>query len=149
LNYRPDIDGLRALAVVPVVLFHARVPPFSGGFVGVDVFFVISGFLITSMITDDIQRGRFSIARFYERRIRRIFPALFAVLAGSSICAWILLPPHDFDDFAKSVFAASAFGSNVLFWLQSGYFDGPAHLKPLCIPGPCRSRSSSTSYFPS
>ncbi len=84
VNYRADIDGLRAIAVLAVIFFHAGVPGFSGGFIGVDIFFVISGFLITSIILKEINNGKFSIARFYERRIRRIFPALFFVIAVTS-----------------------------------------------------------------
>ena len=131
MKYRPDIDGLRAVAVLPVVLFHAGVHAIGGGYVGVDVFFVISGYLITSMIAPDIRDNKFSIARFYERRIRRIFPALFAVIIAASIAAWWLLPPFDLVDYGRSVLGASGFSSNFLFWIQSGYFDAPAHLKPL------------------
>ena len=130
-TYRPDIDGLRAVAVLPVVLFHAGIQVIGGGYVGVDVFFVISGYLITSMISADIRAEKFSIARFYERRIRRIFPALFVVVVAASIAAWWLLPPFDLADYGRSSLATSAFGSNFLFWIQSGYFDAPAHLKPL------------------
>ena len=93
-HYRPDIDGLRALAVLPVVLYHYRLPGFSGGFVGVDIFFVISGFLITSLIHAEMGEGRFSILRFYERRIRRIFPAIFALLAVVTVLALVLLFPR-------------------------------------------------------
>jgi peptidoglycan/LPS O-acetylase OafA/YrhL len=131
VKYRPDIDGLRSVAVLPVVFFHAGAALLSGGFVGVDVFFVISGFLITSMIAPEAREGRFSIASFYERRIRRIYPALIAMVAVSSVLAWFLLTPSDMNDFGHSVVATSAFSSNVLFWLQADYFDGPAHLKPL------------------
>ncbi len=92
-RYRADIDGLRALAVIPVLLFHAGFRSFSGGFVGVDVFFVISGFLITSIIQEDIEAGRFSIISFYERRIRRIFPALFTTLLVSTVIAALILLP--------------------------------------------------------
>jgi peptidoglycan/LPS O-acetylase OafA/YrhL len=126
LAHRADIDGLRALAVVPVLLFHAGFPAFPGGFVGVDVFFVISGYLITSIILDDIERGRFSVLAFYERRIRRIFPALFATLLGSLILGTFVLLPNDLKDLGQSVTAATLFASNILFWRESGYFDAPA-----------------------
>ena len=130
-HYRPDIDGLRAVAIVPVVLFHAGLGAFSGGFVGVDVFFVISGFLITGLIRHEIDGGRFTLANFYERRIRRLFPALFAMLfAASAVAAWLLLPA-DLVDFAKSVLATSVFGSNFLFWGEAGYFGRAAEEIPL------------------
>lgn len=131
MRYRSDVDGLRAIAVVPVVLFHAGMTPFSGGFTGVDVFFVISGFLITSLIVEEIEQGGFSIIRFYERRVRRILPALFTVVLFSSVAASWLFMPQQFDYFAKSVFATALFVSNVLFWSESGYFDTPASEKPL------------------
>ncbi|MDL2410143.1 acyltransferase family protein [Rhizobium calliandrae] len=131
LKYRADIDGLRALAILPVVLFHAGIPGFSGGFVGVDVFFVISGFLMASLISGEIGRDDFSILRFYERRIRRIFPALFAVLAASSVAAWLLLMPVELEYFARSLKAAALFTSNIQFKKESGYFDIGAQLKPL------------------
>ena len=130
-TYRSDIDGLRAIAVVSVVLFHAGLQGFGGGFVGVDIFFVISGFLITSILMEDLQTGRFSIARFYERRIRRIFPALFVMLAVAGILAAILVLPDDFAEFGSSLSAATLFVSNIFFWQSSDYFSGPAHLKPL------------------
>lgn len=131
MQYRADIDGLRAVAVVPVVLYHANVPAFSGGFTGVDIFFVISGFLITSIIVSEIDQGRFSIANFYERRIRRIFPALFAVLIVSCLLAIWLLLPSQFEIFAQSVAATSLFASNILFWSETGYFAAPASENPL------------------
>ena len=131
MYYRRDIDGLRAVAVVPVVLFHAGVPGFGGGFIGVDVFFVISGFLITSLISEEIRQGRFSIVTFYERRVRRIIPALVFVLAVSSVLAAVLLFPSQFETFAKSLAATMLFASNVLFWQETGYFAAPASQQPL------------------
>jgi peptidoglycan/LPS O-acetylase OafA/YrhL len=131
LRYRPDIDGLRAIAVLGVVLFHAGVQPLTGGFSGVDVFFVISGFLISSIIIKEIRRGDFSLATFYERRIRRIFPAFLVVVLFSTILAYLLLLPRDFESFGKSLAAAGLSLSNVLFWKESGYFDSSAELKPL------------------
>jgi peptidoglycan/LPS O-acetylase OafA/YrhL len=130
-GYRPDIDGLRALAVAVVVLYHFDVPPFSGGYIGVDVFFVISGYLITAIVLADLQTGRFSLRHFYERRARRILPALFAVMVATAVAAYVLFIPADFVDFAKSVAATVAFASNILFNEQSGYFSPAADLKPL------------------
>ena len=129
--YRPDIDGLRAVAIVPVVLFHAGLGGFKGGFVGVDVFFVISGYLITSLIEGEIRERRFSIVAFYERRIRRIFPALLTMILCVSAGAALILLPDDFRAFGRSVAATALFGSNVLFWSESGYFDAAAETKPL------------------
>lgn len=131
MNYRADIDGLRALAVVPVVLFHAGLPWFEGGYIGVDIFFVISGFLITSLIIDDLERNRFSFWDFYERRARRILPALFFVVLCSTPFAWLLMVPDQFQAFSRSLIAVSLFGSNILFWKESGYFDAAAEEKPL------------------
>jgi peptidoglycan/LPS O-acetylase OafA/YrhL len=126
-QYRPEIDGLRAIAVLPVLFFHAAIPGFAGGFVGVDVFFVISGYLITSVIAKDVALGEFSFARFYERRIRRIFPALFAVVLFTILAGSILLAPADFAAFGKSLIAMTFFLSNVFFKGQGGvggYFGG-------------------------
>ena len=131
MKYRADIDGLRAIAVLSVIFFHTGIPGFSGGFVGVDVFFVISGYLITSIILKDIQSGQFSIARFYERRIRRIFPALFPVISFTLVVATFLFDPISFESFGKSITATTIFGSNILFWRESGYFDASAITKPL------------------
>lgn len=131
MKYRPEIDGLRAIAVVPVIAFHAGFSGFAGGFVGVDVFFVISGYLITSLLMEDLERGRFSIVDFYERRARRILPALFLVMAVSIPLAWILLPSAQGRDFALSMGAVALFSSNFLFWQQSGYFDAAAEERPL------------------
>jgi peptidoglycan/LPS O-acetylase OafA/YrhL len=130
-NYRPEIDGLRALAILPVVLFHYRVPGFSGGFVGVDVFFVISGYLITSLIQTETTRGTFSLAHFYERRVRRIFPGLFAMLAVVSAAAYVFFFPVDLVHYAQSLFATALFGANFEFWREAGYFDALANQKPL------------------
>ena len=131
MKYRAEIDGLRALAVLPVILFHAGFEWFSGGFVGVDVFFVISGYLITTIIISEMAEGKFSIANFYERRARRILPALFFVMAVSIPFAWLWLTPTDLANFGQSLVAVSTFSSNILFWLESGYFDTSAELKPL------------------
>jgi peptidoglycan/LPS O-acetylase OafA/YrhL len=125
LKYRADIDGLRAVAVLSVLAFHIGITRAQGGFVGVDVFFVISGYLISSIVFSEIAASRFSIVSFYERRIRRIFPALFAMLAVSSVVACIYLLPGELVDFAKSTLAATTSASNFYFWRHSGYFDSP------------------------
>lgn len=131
MDYRREIDGLRAVAVSSVVLFHAGVPFIPGGFVGVDVFFVISGFLITSLILTEKAAGRFSLLSFYERRARRILPALFLVVAACIPFAWLWLTPLDLTKFARSVIAVSWFTSNLHFLGEKGYFDPVAELKPL------------------
>ena len=131
MNYRAEIDGLRALAVVPVILFHAGFEIFSGGFVGVDIFFVISGFLITSLLIEDIEKQRFSIVDFYERRARRILPALFVVMFVSLVMAWVWMLPSQMKDFSESLIAVSFFVSNMLFWKESGYFAPDSETKPL------------------
>jgi len=129
--YRPEIDGLRALAVLPVMLFHAGFSLFSGGFVGVDIFFVVSGYLITTIIYTEIANGNFSITKFYERRARRILPALFLVMGCSIPFSWFLMLPDEFRDFSQSLIAVNLFSSNVLFYLESGYFDLTNEYKPL------------------
>jgi peptidoglycan/LPS O-acetylase OafA/YrhL len=131
LKYRPEIDGLRALAVVPVILFHAGYVLFSGGFVGVDVFFVISGYLITTILIEDMDNNRFSFLSFYERRARRILPALFFVMLVCIPFAWMWMLPIQLEDFSQSLLAVSIFASNILFWRESGYFDAIAEEKPL------------------
>lgn len=131
MKYRREIDGLRALAVIPVIFFHAGFSLFSGGFVGVDIFFVISGYLITSILINEIDSGNFSIINFYERRARRILPALFLVMLVSAPLAWLWLIPADMLDFAQSYAAISVFSSNLLFWKESGYFDVATELKPM------------------
>lgn len=131
MKYRAEIDGLRAVAILPVVFFHAGFGLFGGGFVGVDVFFVISGFLITRIISDELNASQFSIVRFYERRARRILPALFVVVGASFPAAWAWLPPSEMKRFADSLISVAAFSSNILFWREAGYFDTAAELKPL------------------
>lgn len=131
MQYRPEIDGLRTIAVLPVILFHAGIPGFSGGYVGVDVFFVISGYLITHFLIERITTGKFSLIEFYSRRAKRILPALFLVVFICVPVAWLTMMPSQFKDFAQSVTAVSLFLSNILFWLESGYFAAAAEEKPL------------------
>lgn len=132
LKYRKDIDGLRSLAIIPVVFNHAGIPGFSGGFVGVDIFFVISGFLITGILAREIDEKRYSIVKFYERRARRILPALFTVLLSCLVLGWFLFSPTLYDQLAKSVLAALLFISNFWFWHSAGDYFGPgADLEPL------------------
>jgi len=131
LQYRREIDGLRACAVVAVILFHAGFETFSGGYIGVDVFFVISGYLITSIILSDLQNNKFLLGDFYRRRARRILPALAVVLCACIPLSWLTMVPFQIEDFAQSLIATLGFGSNVLFWIESGYFQPEAELKPL------------------
>src|SRR5262245_9675100 len=131
MEYREDIDGLRAIAVLAVVLFHAKMPGFSGGFVRVDVFFVISGYLITGLIAHDHANGRFAFSTFYFRRIRRIVPALLCVYAASTLLAALLMLPADMQTFGHSLTSSALFYANHFFYGQSGYFGGQSDLKPL------------------
>ncbi|MER8628401.1 acyltransferase [Mesorhizobium opportunistum] len=130
-RHRTDIDGLRAVAVLAAVFFHLRISGFSGGFVGVDVFFVISGFLITRIVATDIDAGRFSLAQFYSRRARRLLPAFFTTLSLSCVAAFLLFTPQHLETFGKSLAAAVLGVSNIFFWRESGYFDLAARMKPL------------------
>jgi len=130
-KYRPEIDGLRAVAVVAVILFHTNLGIATGGYVGVDVFFVISGYLISAIILRELDQKRFTFIGFYERRIRRIFPALFVVLVATTIASWLILPPNQLQTYAQSLVATTAFASNIFFWLKSGYFGGDSELFPL------------------
>ena len=118
MKYRPEIDGLRALAVIPVILFHSGFEIFKGGFVGVDIFFVISGYLITTILIEEIENNRFSIINFYERRARRILPALYFIMLVCIPFAWIWMLPSQIKDFSLSLIAVSFFTSNFLFWLS-------------------------------
>jgi len=129
--YRPEIDGLRAVAVLVVLGYHFFPKNFPGGFLGVDIFFVISGFLICGVILNDLQAGAFSLWNFYSRRIRRIFPALLLVLTASLVFGWFALFPDEYRALGKHVFGGSAFISNFLLWREAGYFDVAAKAKPL------------------
>jgi peptidoglycan/LPS O-acetylase OafA/YrhL len=131
LPYRPEIDGLRALAIISVVLYHAGIHWLSGGYLGVDVFFVISGYLITSLILREKESGTFSLLSFWERRVRRIFPALFALILICIPFGWLMLLPKEHWEFHESVGSVALFLSNHLFLDQSGYFDIAADRKPL------------------
>ena len=131
VTYRPDIDGLRAVAVVAVIGFHAGIRVFAGGYVGVDIFFVISGFLITSIICKSLDRGAFSFLDFYARRAKRIFPALVVVLLAVSAYGWFVLLPGEFERLGKHVMAGAGFVSNLVLWKEAGYFDKSAEAKPL------------------
>jgi peptidoglycan/LPS O-acetylase OafA/YrhL len=131
VQYRREIDGLRAIAILPVILFHGGSEWASGGFVGVDVFFVISGYLITTMIATEQQAGNFSLVGFYERRARRILPALILVVLCCMPFAFAWMVPYQLIDFSESVVAVSLFSSNILFWRETGYFNAAAELKPL------------------
>ena len=131
LRYRKDIDGLRSLAVIPVVLYHVGFTFFRGGFIGVDVFFVISGFLITQILNKEIVEGTFSVIRFYDRRIRRIFPALFATLLFTLLGAVLYMLPSELVDFGRSLVASIAFCSNLYFLSESDYFNVALQNSPL------------------
>lgn len=131
IDYRPDIDGLRAIAVLLVVIFHAYPEKIRGGFIGVDIFFVISGYLISSVLYQDMQAGTFSILKFYERRVRRIFPALIATLIFCFAIGWVILLPHEFKQLGGNIAGGAVFISNLLYWKESGYFDSLAITKPL------------------
>jgi peptidoglycan/LPS O-acetylase OafA/YrhL len=131
MDYRREIDGLRALAVVPVILSHTGIEMFSGGFVGVDVFFVISGYLITTIILAELEQEKFSIVNFYERRARRILPALFVIMLVSFVLGYFLLMPDEFKNLGQSFVATSLFSNNVLLGITSGYWDLASEFKPL------------------
>jgi peptidoglycan/LPS O-acetylase OafA/YrhL len=131
MAYRRDIDGLRAVAVLAVLLFHAMPAALPGGSWGVDVFFVISGFLISSHITRDLEAGAFSFVIFYARRARRLLPALFIVLAACCIAGWFILLPADFRSLGAHILSGALYVSNVTLWTEVGYFDSAAALKPL------------------
>lgn len=131
MNYRLDLDGLRAVAVSLVILFHFEIAGFTGGFVGVDVFFTVSGYLIGSLVVSQLDQQRFSFVNFYMRRFRRLFPVYFVVIFVTSVFSYWLLLPVDFKDFGQSVVASVLYVSNILFFMESGYFDSASHLKPL------------------
>jgi peptidoglycan/LPS O-acetylase OafA/YrhL len=131
LNYRPDIDGLRAVAVLFVIVFHAFPKLLAGGFIGVDIFFVISGFLISGIIFKALKESKFSYLDFYNRRIKRIFPALVLVLLSCLIAGWLLLFSSEYLSLGKNVASGAGFVANITYWLESGYFDISSTLKPL------------------
>ena len=131
LKYRPDIDGLRAIAILAVIIFHAFPKKIPGGFVGVDIFFVISGFLISTIIFSGLERGGFSLIDFYVRRVRRIFPALILVLVSCLIFGWAVLFSDEYKQLGLHVSAGSGFIQNFILWDESGYFDHAAETKPL------------------
>jgi len=130
-GHRPDIDGLRAVAILTVLVFHAWEQVFPGGYIGVDLFFVISGFLISGIVFKALRAGTFSFLDFYLRRIKRIFPALFLVLAAVWIAAWAWLLPDEFTEVGKHIASGAAFAANVALWTEAGYFDRLVELKPL------------------
>ena len=130
-NYRPDIDGLRAIAVLSVVLFHGFPQLFKGGFIGVDVFFVLSGYLISRIIFEQLNQGTFNFLDFYARRIKRIFPALLIVLVAAYIAGWFTLLADEYGQLGQHIAAGAAFISNFVLWSEAGYFDNSAHTKPL------------------
>ena len=132
LNYRSDIDGIRAIAIISVLLFHIDSTYLSGGFIGVDIFFVISGFLITNLIKKEIEStGKFSFTNFYIRRIRRLFPALIVVLVLTTISATLILSPTHLSRFGGALTSSLFSLSNLYFWLEADYFDESSKLKPL------------------
>ncbi|MBL4908242.1 MAG: acyltransferase, partial [Sneathiella sp.] len=130
-SYRADIDGLRAISVLAIFAFHLGFSSFSGGFVGVDIFFVISGYLIIPRIVDGLETGTFSLADFYERRIRRILPALLLILIFSTVVGFFILGPREYTEYSLSALAALVFGANIFFNDRSDYFADAAHQKPL------------------
>lgn len=130
-KYRADIDGLRVIAVLSVVIFHAFPNMLKGGFIGVDIFFVISGFLISTIIFSNLDSGNFSFVEFYSRRIKRIFPALLLVLIACFAVGWFVLLADEYKQLGKHIAGGVGFVSNLLFWQESGYFDNAADTKPL------------------
>jgi peptidoglycan/LPS O-acetylase OafA/YrhL len=130
-RYRREIDGLRAIAIGAVLLFHADVPGFDGGYLGVDIFFVISGYLITRIIVRSVDAGDFSFGAFYLRRLRRLGPALIAMLAATLLVGALLLTPEHMRNLGASAAFSAISAANFYFWFQSGYFDASAVHKPL------------------
>ena len=130
-KYRPDIDGLRAVAIIAVVLFHAFPGRMPGGFIGVDVFFVISGFLISTIVFSSLEHHCFSLLDFYVRRVRRIFPALIVVLSTCLVLGWFILFPDEYTQLGKHTAASAGFIQNFILLRESGYFDSAAETKPL------------------
>ncbi len=130
-TYRPDIDGLRAVAILSVVMFHASPNSMPGGFIGVDIFFVISGYLISKVLFEAFSQESFSLTDFYIRRIRRIFPALITVLMFVYVAGWVVLLADEYRQLGKHIAAGAGFVSNLALWSEAGYFDNTAESKPL------------------
>ena len=135
-KYRPDIDGLRALAVYSVILFHLKLNvasnfKFTGGFIGVDIFFVISGYLISSIVFSEIDKNKFSLANFYNRRARRILPVYILISIVSAFFSFVIFLPGDLLEYSKSLLSSIFFSSNFFFWKNTGYFFDDNELKPL------------------
>ena len=147
MKYRPEIDGLRAVAVLPVILFHAGFGYFSGGYVGVDIFFVISGYLITTILINELDAGKFSIARFYERRARRILPALLLVMLVCLPAAWFIMLPAQLEELGWNAMAVSLFVSNIALWLNTDYSLPLPNSTLSCTLGAWQSRSSFIYFF--
>ena len=145
LGHRHDVDGLRAVAVLAILAFHLDLAGFSGGFLGVDIFFVISGYVILRSILPDLESGRFSLADFFIRRMRRILPALMVVLLATLAAGFVILAPAELAELAHSALATLAFGANFFFHGRTGYFANAAHTGRCCTCGRSASRSSSTS----
>lgn len=131
LMYRPEIDGLRSIAVLAVIVFHFSKNHLPGGYLGVDIFFVLSGYLIATIIWSDIQNKQFSLANFYERRIRRLVPALLVLLLFTLVVSFFILLPTDLIGFSKSLLATQTFVANIFFWRDGGYFTANSETKPL------------------
>ena len=131
INYRPDIDGLRAIAILCVVGYHAFPSVLPGGFIGVDIFFVISGYLISTIIYNEVERDDFSFRNFYSRRVRRIFPALLLILTVTLLFGWFVLYPDEFKQLGKHVVGGLTFVSNFVLLIEAGYFDSASETKPL------------------
>ena len=147
MDYRKEIDGLRAIAILPVVLFHSGLPFFNWGYVGVDIFFVISGFLITSIILPKIINHDFTFLWFYENRIRRLFPALFLMIFSSCLVALLLLDPIKLKDFSYSIFSSIFFYSNFFFWQEIDYFESNSELMPFLHTWSLSIKNSFTLFF--
>lgn len=141
-TYRPDIDGLRAVAVSGVLLFHAFPQAFPAGFLGVDVFFVISGYLISGILMRALIDERFSLKEFYIARIKRIFPSLLLVLGLVALVGWFYLLPEEFSQLGRHIAGGGAFVANILYWGESGYLTSRLLVSPCCISGHWASRSS-------
>jgi len=146
-KYRGDIDGMRAIAILSVVVFHMSQDLLPGGYLGVDIFFVISGYLITKILWNEAYTDRFSLVGFYERRLRRIGPALIATLLVATVASTLILLPVDLIGYAHSLIATIFFVSNIYFWRDTDYFPELLPRNPYYIPGPLALKSSFTYYF--